>query len=60
MWTLWVAVALRSWPIIPVQTVILGPLLQILGGGTSVLLATAYSLVAEAVSESTRQVLFAP
>lgn len=40
----------------PVQLIMVAPALQIVGGGSSVLLAMAYSLVADAVSEPVRYV----
>lgn len=58
MSTLWVVITLRSWPAMPVRLIMVAPALQIVGGGTSVLLAMAYSLVADAVSEPARCVTF--
>jgi hypothetical protein len=54
MFTLWVVIILRSWPAVPVQFIVVAPALQIVGGGSSVLLAMAYSLIADAVSEPVR------
>jgi len=47
---------LHFWQSISIYSVMLAPTLQVLGGGTSVLLAMVYSLIADAVSESTRYV----
>ncbi|ROW15669.1 hypothetical protein VPNG_02111 [Cytospora leucostoma] len=52
--TLWMMVVLRFWEQIPVYFTVASPAFQVVGGGTSVLLAMAYSLVADAVPNAIR------
>lgn len=52
--TLWMMVVLRFWEHIPIYFILASPAFQIVGGGTCVLLALTYSLVADAVVEAAR------